>query len=120
VAVSPDSASESAIRSPYRPDAPVDAPVIRARRMEHHAAKRDYLTLLGEGSVIRDTDDTDGWRKAIRGRARADRLRVRTGVARQMPSRAYAVLIDSPPPTDEEMREAAEKLDAYLDSLTER
>jgi hypothetical protein len=35
-------------------------------------------------------------------------------------SRAYAVLIDSPPPTDEEMREAAEKLDAYLDSLMER
>ena len=67
--------------------------------------------------MIRDSDDPDGWRKTIRGRARADRLRVRTGVFRQMPSRAGAVLLDRPPPTPEETREAAALLDAYLDSL---
>src|SRR5215211_6609361 len=87
--------------------------------MDHHAAKQDYQQLTGKGWVLRDTDDTDGWRKAIRARARNDRLRVRTGVSRQMPSRAWAALVDRPPPTHEEMREAAGKLDAYLESFGE-
>jgi hypothetical protein len=34
-----------------------------------------------------------------------------------MPSRAWAALLDSPPPTPEEMSEAVRKLDAYLDGL---
>jgi hypothetical protein len=103
------------LKAPLRPSRRPSKTTSLHATVDHHAATRDYLRLIGEGSVIRDTDDTDGWRKAIRARARADRLRV--GVSRQMPSRAWAALLDSPPPTPDEMRNAAAKLDAYLVGL---
>jgi len=84
--------------------------------VDHHAAKREYLRLIGDGSVIRDTDDTDGWRIPIRARALADRL----SVPLQMSSRAWAADLDGRPATPEEMREPAVKLDSYLDSLDRR
>lgn len=43
----------------------------------------DYSRLLSEGTTFDSSDGTqpDEWRKAIRERARADRLKVRTGMS---------------------------------------
>jgi hypothetical protein len=65
----------------------VDDPVEINRRIER-LAKRvgrrdDYGTLLASGQVIysvEEVDDPDAWRAGIKRQARADRIKVRTGV----------------------------------------
>jgi len=44
----------------------------------------DYSRLLAQGTTVDSGDhtDPDAWRKAIRDRCRADRLKVRTGLSR--------------------------------------
>ena len=39
----------------------------------------DYGELLAHGHVVRQVEDADAWRAAIRAQARADRIEVRTG-----------------------------------------
>jgi hypothetical protein len=57
---------------------------------------RDYLRLLRRGSVVRRLalSQHDGWRRAIRRRARADELRVRTWSRDEVPATVWAVLED--------------------------
>ena len=60
-----------------------------ARRVDR---RDDYGRLLARGDVIRrvaDVNDVDAWRAKIRRQARADRIKVRTGVNDQI---VYAVL----------------------------
>ena len=65
----------------------MDDPVEINRRIER-LAKRvgrrdDYGTLLASGQVIysvEEVDDPDAWRAGIKRQARADRIKVRTGV----------------------------------------
>jgi hypothetical protein len=67
----------------------------------------DYDELLRAGNVTARPDDPDAWRADIRARARADKLRVRTGTADSDPSVVWAYLahLDS-----REWTEAEEKL----------
>jgi len=81
----------------------VEDPVEINRRIER-LVKRvrrrdDYGELLFAGEVIRaldDVDDPDEWRAEIRKRARADRIKVRTG---ETAGRVWA-LLDSPRSSD--------------------
>ena len=67
----------------------------RIERVLRRVARRDdYGTLLARGDVVRglaDIDEPDEWRSGLRRRARADRLRVRSGTGR---SAVWALLID--------------------------
>lgn len=67
--------------------------------MEHEAEYRklvalgsDYDELLRMGHVVRRVDDPAAWRKAIKAKARADRIRVRTGLSATDPDVAWAYL----------------------------
>ncbi len=63
----------------------------------------DYRRLLRKGSVIRGLEprEHEPWRRGIRAKARADRLRIRTGSMRRA---AWAALEDFAL-TDEELAE---------------
>jgi hypothetical protein len=104
----------SAIPSTLKEEAVTDGVEI-SRRIERLVARverrDDYGTLLASGKVIvgaSTLDDSKEWRAAIRRRARADRIKVRTGEsegsvwallheggtqARQAESRRYAELL---------------------------
>jgi hypothetical protein len=64
-----------------------DAPEVRRRmhRLVTRVTRRDaYGTLLATGQVIvglKDVDDPAAWRAEIRRQARADRIKVRTGLS---------------------------------------
>lgn len=73
-------------------------PVEIRRRIEAMAARidrrDDYGQLLARSEVIRRREDVpspEDWRTTIRGQARGDRLRVRTGVSKHI---VYAYLVD--------------------------
>ena len=67
----------------------------RARRLVERVNRRDdYGRLLARGDVIRkreDIGDVDEWRAQIKRQARADRIKVRTGVNDRL---VYAVLAE--------------------------
>jgi hypothetical protein len=56
----------------------------------------DYLQLLRRGSVVRRLaiGEHAAWRKAIRQKARADELKIRTWSRHDRPATVYAVLPD--------------------------
>lgn len=70
---------------------------IRSRidRMLRRVSRRDdYGTLLARGDVVRglaDVGDPDAWRSGLRRRARADRLRIRSGTGERA---VWALLLD--------------------------
>ena len=51
----------------------IDRLLVRVSRRD------DYGELLAHGHVVRQVEDADAWRAAIRAQARADRIEVRTG-----------------------------------------
>ena len=67
----------------------------RARRLVERVSRRDdYGRLLARGDVVRKREnfgDPDEWRAQIRRQARADRIKVRTGVNDRL---VYAVLAE--------------------------
>lgn len=52
----------------------------------------DYDELLRFGSITRQVDDPDAWRSTLKAKARADRLRIRTGALNDQT--AWAALTD--------------------------
>ena len=52
----------------------------------------DYDELLRFGSITRQVDDPDAWRRTLKAKARADKLHVRTGALNDRT--AWAALID--------------------------
>ncbi len=84
----------------------MEDPVEIRRRMERLLARvrrrDDYGQLLASGQAIRARDtveDPEAWRAAIRRQARADRIKVRTGVNERI---VWALLTDSWGETREE------------------
>ena len=72
------------------------APAEVYERFEDADVAEDYLALLRRGSVMRRLapGHHDAWRRALRGRARADELRVRTWSRPGRPATVWAVLRD--------------------------
>lgn len=67
--------------------------------MEHEAEFRkliaagsDYDELLRMGHVVRAPEDIPEWRKVIRAKARADRVKIRTGRSARDPTVVWAIL----------------------------
>lgn len=91
-----------------------DAVEIRRRidRLLQRLSRRDdYGQLLARGDVVRlleDVDDPSAWRAGIRAQARADRIKVRTGVGDGI---VYALLVNASRRADEG--------DAYIAALEE-
>lgn len=58
--------------------------IVRIERLDERVKRQsDYGTLLARGRVMRDVDEVDdprAWRAEIKRQARADRIKVRTGV----------------------------------------
>jgi hypothetical protein len=78
----------------------VQDPVDIDRRIQRLIARvdrrDDYGRLLARGDVVRrigDMDDVDGWRAEIKRQARADKIKVRTGVSR---TTVWAVRMEQP------------------------
>ena len=59
----------------------------------------DYGELLANGHVVRQIEDADAWRAAMRAHARADRIEVRTGADE---CAVYALLVGRPDTGDGE------------------
>src|SRR3954451_7800440 len=77
----------------------------------------DYAELLRSGSVVRwfhDAEVAEAWRPAIRRRARADRLSIRTYLrAAQGPRKGQTMVFADVPnftPSEADMQEAVERL----------
>jgi hypothetical protein len=94
--------------------------------MEHEAEYRklvasgsDYDELLRMGHVSRRVDDRDAWRKEIKTKARADRIRVRTGLSARDASVAWAFLkhLDDRTAGDDELHDAARHLSAVMEAF---
>jgi hypothetical protein len=70
--------------------------VVVADGVDEGLIGRDYQQLLRRGSVMRRLAPTrhDAWRAAIRAKARADELRIRTWSGGGGPATVYAVLPD--------------------------
>jgi hypothetical protein len=64
------------------------------QRFDDEDVAEDYLALLRRGSVTRRlaTSEHGAWRRAIRAKARADELRVRTWSRDGRPATVWAVL----------------------------
>ncbi len=65
-------------------------------RVDEGELAADYLQLLRRGSVMRRLalGEHGAWRQAIRGKARADELRIRTWSRGGRPATVWAVLPD--------------------------
>jgi hypothetical protein len=65
-------------------------------RFDDSELTQDYLLLLRRGSVMRRLAPTEhpGWRQAIRAKAHADEIRVRTWSRDGQPATVWAVLPD--------------------------
>jgi hypothetical protein len=65
-------------------------------RFDEGELTADYLQLLRRGSVMRRLapDEHAAWRRAIRAKARADELRIRTWSRGGRPATVWAVLPD--------------------------
>jgi hypothetical protein len=65
-------------------------------QLDAEDVSRDYLHLLRRGSVVRRLalKEHAAWRQAIREKARADELRIRTWSRDTRPATVYAVLPD--------------------------
>ena len=73
---------------------PVEVRLRIDRVLKRVERRDDYGTLLARGDVVRglqDVGDPDAWRAGLRRRARADRLRIRSGTGR---SAVWALLLD--------------------------
>lgn len=55
------------------------------------ASGSDYDELLRMGNVIRRVEDPAEWRREIKAKARADRIRVRTGLSARGPNIVWAL-----------------------------
>ena len=80
-------------------------------RFEDEDVAADYLQLLRRGSVMRRLAPSahEGWRRAVRAKARADDLRIRTWSRVSVPAEVWAVLPDWSL-TREERAKLAERL----------
>jgi hypothetical protein len=94
--------------------------------MEHEAEYRRlvgsgsaYDDLLRMGHVTRRADDPATWRDEIKAQARADRIRVRTGVSAGDPEVAWAYLkhLDERTVDDDELERMARHLAAVHDAF---
>jgi hypothetical protein len=94
--------------------------------MEHEAeyAKlltrhSDYDELLRSGFVIVQSDDPDSWRKNLKAEARADKIRVRTGIADADDQVVWAYLkrLDEHPLSDDELDERYRHIDAVQEAM---
>lgn len=94
--------------------------------MEHEAEYEKLVThgdyydeLLRTGNVIARVHDTKGWRDEIKAKARADKIKVRTGVALHDEHVAWAYLehLERREPTREEGRQSANQLDAVREAF---
>jgi len=65
-------------------------------RLDHDDVAADYLLLLRRGSVMRRLalKEHGAWRQAIRAKARADELRIRTWSRDGAPATVWATLPD--------------------------
>ena len=72
-------------------------------RFDEADVAADYLQLLRRGSVMRRLapSEHEGWRRAVRTKARADDLRIRTWSRMTVPAEVWAVLPDWSLTTDE-------------------
>ena len=94
--------------------------------MEHEVEFRklvsrgsDYDELLREGHVVRRVDDAVAWREAIRAQARADRIKVRTGLSSSDAGVAWAYLkhLDDKELTDQEVGSASQHVTAVQEAF---
>jgi hypothetical protein len=74
----------------------------------------DYDELLRMGHVAARVEDTKAWRDDIKAKARADKIRVRTGLSNHDPNIVWAYLkhLDDREMSDEQGRMAVNHLDA--------
>lgn len=78
-----------------------------------------YDELLRMGHVAARIEDTKAWRDEIKTKARADKVRVRTGLSDHDPNVAWAYLqhLDKKELTDEDGRHMADQLDAVHEAF---
>lgn len=79
----------------------------------------DYDELLRMGHVARAPDDIDEWRKAMRAKARADRVKIRTGRSARDPTIVWAYLkhLDDRRLTEREQGSAARHIHAVSEAF---
>jgi hypothetical protein len=94
--------------------------------MEHEAeyerlvrAGSHYDELLRMGHVVARVADTKAWRDEIKAKARADKIKVRTGLSNQDEHVAWAYLkhLDDKHMSDDDNRRVADHLDAVQEAF---